>query len=149
MSRAGARPLTSPPRDRNDLVVLSPAACWDLLETARFGRLAFLDAGRPMILPIHHLVVEGRELAFRTREGAKLDSVRRRPGAPASFEVDDIDLEARRGWSVVVTGRLSPILDQVRAETLDASDHDAWVPSRHGRWIRMVVDDITGRMLTD
>ncbi|MGI8561948.1 MAG: pyridoxamine 5'-phosphate oxidase family protein [Candidatus Dormibacter sp.] len=79
---------------------ISPEGCWQLLATARMGRIAMLVRGQPEIFPVNHAVVAGRVL-FRTAPGTKLAYA---PGAEVCFEIDDYEPELGLGWSVVVHG---------------------------------------------
>ena len=94
------------PLDHQGLEVLSPEECWRLLREAPVGRVAFLEAGQPQILPVNHGVL-GHRVVIRTARGALLNqAVLNRPLA---FEVDGYDEATRTGWSVVVRGLGEPL----------------------------------------
>lgn len=58
---------------REPMVELSEHECLRLLTTRRprLGRLAFVDAGWPLVLPVNYVAVD-RVLYFRTATGSKL-----------------------------------------------------------------------------
>ncbi|MDD7939540.1 pyridoxamine 5'-phosphate oxidase family protein [Actinomycetospora lutea] len=73
-----------------------------LLMTAEIGRLAFIDEHGPTVEPFA-FALEGPHIviAVGARTGA-----RAAVGQAVAFEVDEIDLVHRTGWSVVAAGTL-------------------------------------------
>ncbi len=133
-----------PTTDRHGLEVLGLDECLTLLASRPFGRLAYLDAGAPSIVPVNHLV-DGSTIVLRSLDGGKLGAAIFE--RPVAFEVDDLDLATRSGWSVLVRGR---------AEIVDAADaegYDKWLDSwavRDGAsttWVRIIADEVGGRRL--
>ena len=55
---------------------------------------------------------DDEEVVFRTKNGSKLAAATRH--AVVGFEVDDFDLEARTGWSVLGVGEAYEIVDPAR-----------------------------------
>jgi len=130
--------------DRLGLEVLDPEACWALIARTPVGRLAFVEDGAPMVLPVVHGVV-GRRIAFRSATGGKLAAARM-SGAVA-FEVDEWDVDRRTGWSVVARGTADSAPEDSAA--LDALHLDPWIgPADRGTWVEIRVDEITGRRIT-
>lgn len=133
----------STPVDRLGLEVLSPEQCWDLLAAAPVGRLAFVDQGAPMVLPVTHGVV-GRRIAFRSPAGGKLSAAI--VASPVAFEVDEWDVGDRSGWSVVARGVAESSPED--ADALDAMGIVPWLePAIRGTWIEVRVDEVTGRRI--
>ena len=99
----------SPPQDRQGLEVLTSAACWQMLTDAAIGRVAFVHQGQPVVLPVNHGVV-GHSIVFRTREGAKLSAAVMADAV--AFEADGWDVAARTGWSVLVSGVASTVVER-------------------------------------
>ncbi|WCO66545.1 pyridoxamine 5'-phosphate oxidase family protein [Iamia majanohamensis] len=129
--------------DRLGLEVLSPQECWDLLAAAPVGRLAFVDGGAPMVLPVTHRVV-GRRVVFRSPAGGKLSAAV--VAAPVAFEVDEWDADGRTGWSVVARGVAESSPDDVAA--LEGLGLDPWLDeARRATWVQVRVDEVTGRRL--
>ena len=73
---------------------------------AAWGRLLVVVANHPKLFPVDHLV-DGRSLLVRTEEGTKL---RAASGARVGFEVDEVDDDARLGWTVMLTGYANEVL---------------------------------------
>lgn len=131
-------------RDRNDIEVLDPETCLGLLASEPLGRVAFLEAGAPRILPVNHLV-DGSSVVFRSAVGAKLDAADRHH--PMAFEVDRYDGSQGTGWSVLVTGLAEIVDDEDEAERLDGLGLRSWAmgPQQQPRWVRIRAEEITGR----
>ena len=132
---------TSVPLDHSGLEVLSFDECMELLGSQPVGRLAFVEAGAPVILPVNH-AVHGLDIVFRTAVGSKLDAALR--GSTVAFEVDGWDDLYRSGWSVLVRGRLEEVdADEVAGVLLrpyaNQVDRD--------RYVRILADEITGRRI--
>ena len=62
---------TSLPLDHSCLGVLSKEECLRRLGTASVGRVAFVDQGEPVILPVNH-GMDGEAVVFLTAPGSKL-----------------------------------------------------------------------------
>lgn len=117
--------------------------CLKRLANDVVGRIAVIDGGTPVILPVNY-ALDGEAIVFRTDPGLKLDSG---PRSSASFEIDDIDRERRSGWSVVVTGRLEEVTeydDAVWRRAL-ALPIEPWADGEKGHWMRLVPARISGR----
>lgn len=119
--------------------------CAALLRADEIGRLAILDGGRPLILPVNYLV-DGDDIVFRTGPGTKLDQG---PRAPACFEIDQFDRAHSSGWSVVVTGRLEEITTY-RGALFDRANGlpvHPWAAGPKDHVMRLVPSSITGRRI--
>jgi len=131
--------------DRHGLEVLGLEECLKLLASRPYGRIAFVDAGSPSIVPVNHLV-DGSTVVLRSLDGGKLGAAIFE--RPVAFELDDLDFTTRTGWSVVVRGRAEIV------EDADAEGYEKWLDSwavRDGArttWVRIVADEVSGRRLT-
>ena len=81
---------------------LDTEACWLLVAQHAVCRIGVLVDSAPEVYPVNHIVDE-RTIVFRTDAGNKLSGLERSPSV--CFEVDDLDLAGRVGWSVLVKGR--------------------------------------------
>ncbi len=136
---------TSLPTDRMGLEVLPPEKCWSLLGGAPIGRIAFVDAGEPVILPVT-FVLDGHSIVFRSLPGTKLDAAgdERR----VAFEIDAWSANERRGWSVLVRGAADAVVDADEIARLASLGLDPWLDAAaDARWVRVRADEITGRRL--
>jgi uncharacterized protein len=136
---------TAAARDRNDLEVLGYDACLELLGSRVVGRIAFVDAGTPVIVPVNY-VMDGSSVVIRSAPGSKLDTADR--GRVLAFEIDDHDPETRTGWSVLATGTADPVEDDDELARFDR-ELDAWALGDRDdvRLLRLHPDTVTGRRL--
>lgn len=128
--------------DHQGLEVLDPEECWRRIGDVPVGRVAFVEAGEPVVLPVNHAVV-GRRVVFRTFRGALLHEALM--DRTVAFEVDDFDADARSGWSVLVRGRAAIAEDP---EALDRLGVDAWADAvERNDWVEILADEVTGRRI--
>jgi uncharacterized protein len=131
--------------DRHGLEVLTYAQCMSLLRSRPLGRLAYVAAGEPLVVPVNHLV-DGATVVLRTVAGGKLDAAI--VGQPVAFQLDDHDASRGTGWSVLVRGRADLVEDDERIARY-AEELDSWLvdDGREAAWIRVVADEVSGRRL--
>lgn len=131
--------------DHAGLQVLSLEDCLRHLRTARIGRVAFVFNGEPVILPVNH-AMDGDAVVFRSSPGSKLDAAE--DGHPVAFEVDNIDSDRHSGWSVLVRGTATVIIDRNETQRLTRLGVWPWAESVERRhWIRIRPFEITGRQI--
>lgn len=88
--------------------------CLELLASVPVGRVVFTMRALPAIRPVNHLL-DGDTVVIRSNLGSALASAATTQGAVVvAYEADVIDLEARTGWTVVVTGAARLIHDPDR-----------------------------------
>ena len=124
---------------------LSVDECLELLRAHRFGRIAVVVDGHPIIFPVNY-AIDADAVVFRTDPGSKLSGA---VMGRVAFEVDGVDESARAGWSVIVQGAGSEItgaLDR-RSEQLRQLEVQPWVPGEQARWIEILPISVTGRRL--
>lgn len=129
--------------DRHGLEVLDLAQCLALLRSRPLGRLVYVDAGAPVVVPVNHLV-DGSTIVLRGLAGAKIAAGDRE--ATVAFQIDDHDPNRGTGWSVLVQGRLVPIEGDV-SRFEDELDSWAVRDDASVTWLRVVPDTISGRRL--
>jgi uncharacterized protein len=133
------------PRDRLGLEVLTTEQCWELIAESPVGRVAFVDAGEPVVLPITH-GVHGHQIVFRSASGGKLSAAEM--NAPVAFEVDGWDESTHRGWSVLVRGTAEAVYDADEIAAIRAAGSAPWMEAaRTGTWVRILPNEISGRRL--
>ena len=133
-------------RDRLGLEVLSSEECWELVRSATIGRVAFVDAGGPIVLPVTHSV-HGHTVIFRSTSGTKLGVAERQ--RPLAFEVDGWDAEARTGWSVLVRGTGHTVLEDDRIGEFEAEAAVPWLDAAAtGTWVQILPYEVSGRRIT-
>ncbi|HEU4947148.1 MAG TPA: pyridoxamine 5'-phosphate oxidase family protein [Kribbella sp.] len=132
--RAGAHPV---------LVTLSVNECRRLLSRGGVGRVAIVQDGQPLALPVNYTVRNGR-IIFRT--GARTTLAQYAHGK-VGFEVDRVDDGLREGWSVLATGRARMLTEgECRAVTGDVW-LEPWADGVRDVFFRIDVDQLTGRRI--
>ena len=112
---------------RTGVDVIDRRGCFELLAGQVVGRLAVLEGGAPLILPVNY-ALDGEAIVLRTGSGSKLDASH---GSAACFEIDDIDPDHRAGWSVVVRGHLHEVTPYDATDLDRVIDlPDSWVDDR-------------------
>jgi len=135
-------PTTSEP----SLASLSRDECLKLLRQGSVGRLAVVLDGQPHVLPLNYAADEAGIIVFRT---ADLTAATEAALANVAFEVDEIDLARRQGWSVAVHGygrELTGAVDRDSERLLRMPVHP-WAPGQRDRWFKITPKEITGRRL--
>ena len=121
--------------------------CLELLQTkAKVGRVAFIEDGRPMVLPVNYRA-DADSVVFCTADGSKLSYLK--DGAPAAFEIDAARSANRSGWSVVVQGTAREVTDEGELYELRHGPLKSWATDASQHWIRISIDQISGRRIPE
>jgi len=129
--------------DHAGLAVLPHEECLRRLRQARVGRVAFVDEGEPVILPVNH-GMDGEAVVFRTAPGAKLFAADAE--LSVAFEVDGYDADRRAGWSVVVRGKAITVEDEADIARLALVGVEPWADlAERKNWVRIRAYSVTGR----
>ncbi|HEY8524698.1 MAG TPA: pyridoxamine 5'-phosphate oxidase family protein [Acidimicrobiales bacterium] len=123
---------------------LSEAECWDLLAETQVGRLGVLVDSAPEIYPVNHMV-DGHSIVFRTDPGTKLAGLAKSPAV--CFEVDGVDPERHKGWSVLVKGRAHELTDPDERHRVAERNLRYWSVGPKPHWIRIEAREVTGRRI--
>lgn len=133
------------PLDHSGMAVLGVDECLGRLRSSRVGRLAFMERGEPMILPVNH-GMDGTSVILRTAPGSKLLAAE--DELPVAFEVDGFDSDRRAGWSVVVRGVAGTVDDPAEVARLNHIEVWPWADMiERNRWVRIRGTSITGRVI--
>ncbi len=132
------------PGDAAEPVDLSRDECLQLLAGAVIGRIVVTDGALPAAHPVAY-VLDGEEVVFRTAGGSKLAAAARH--RVVAFEVDEIDVGARTGWSVLGVGEATEIVDPARLADLDGHLPDPWVPVAGAHVLSVSLQKLSGRRL--
>ena len=123
--------------------ILSAAACWELLESHRLGRLATAADGRPDIIPVNYRA-QDHTVYFKSAEGSKLAALTVNP--QVAFEVDGMSENA--AWSVVVHGTATVVQSFGEMAILDELGIEPWEEGTKFNYIAITADQVTGRRLS-
>jgi len=146
VSQAGDGAATQP--------VLEPideAKCLRLIAPGGIGRLAFNGRYGLTVLPVNYKVHDGA-IVFRTAQDSPTGEDLRTGIAHAeyqvAFEIDDIDLVAQSGWSVLVHGPAHHMATEAERAAVLASGVEPWAAGSREHAISITPQRVTGRRLT-
>lgn len=134
----------TPALDRHQLEIIGADECWELLGSRPIGRVAIVDGGEPLVLPVTHVTL-GQSVLFRTVSGSKMSAAIMQ--RPCAYEVDDWDADTLTGWSVLVRG-VADVADEAdlpEGVALPTPWADFDEPTL---LVRIRADEISGRRIT-
>lgn len=132
--------------ERTGLEVIDVDECWALLGSRTVGRLGVSINHRPDIFPVNYRAVDG-SLLVRTAPGIKLAAATL--GRAIAFEVDDVDEETHHGWSIMIHGTAAEVEGVEALLEAEAQAVETWATSRKDRFVRITVEEITGRRIPE
>jgi uncharacterized protein len=131
-------------QNRELLRDIEPSRCIQLLQSVRYGRLATIDAGEPLLVVVNHLV-DGGDVYIRTRPEARLARLTESGRVVrAVYEVDSAFPAGESGWSVMARGWLTREYGEKRAAAL-RSRLTAWAQGERDVVLHLEVQELTGR----
>jgi nitroimidazol reductase NimA-like FMN-containing flavoprotein (pyridoxamine 5'-phosphate oxidase superfamily) len=129
---------------------LDEDACLQLISGGGVGRIAYTSRFGLVVLPVNYALQDGA-VVFRTAEHGPLDEDLRTgiDGAEykVTFEVDDIDLAKRQGWSVLVQGPARHLAGAERDVAVQAGVQ-ALAPGNRELFVKVVPSRVTGRRIS-
>ena len=123
---------------------LSYQECVDLLAVGLVGRIAVVTTEGLRIIPVNYALHQGVVL-FRTSPGSELAMYG--PDREAAFEIDHLDYERQRGWSVVAHGRLSLVDPAELAAMRTAWDPRPWAGGPRNLYLQLRWHSVSGRRI--
>jgi nitroimidazol reductase NimA-like FMN-containing flavoprotein (pyridoxamine 5'-phosphate oxidase superfamily) len=126
------------------LVDLSRDQCFEHLRRAAIGRIGYVVDGMAVILPVN-FTMRDEDIVFCTDSGSKLRWLSNH--TRVAFEVDGSNAENQSGWSVLVRGTARPVTDADSIDALRAEKVVSWVRPPDAHWVRISVDQVSGRSL--
>ncbi|MFR9806446.1 pyridoxamine 5'-phosphate oxidase family protein [Pseudonocardia sp. RS010] len=107
------------------------------------GRVVVTQQSLPAAHPVHY-VLDGEEVVFRTPRGSTLAVAVL--GSVVAFQADDIDLDARTGWSVYGVGEAYEIADPQRLHALRQALSAWWATTDTAHTISIPLQILHGRL---
>jgi Pyridoxamine 5'-phosphate oxidase len=127
--------------------LLGEAECWELLATGGLGRLVYNNRYGLTALPVVYIVA-GRSIVLGTWDPILFDEDLRTGIAQAEYQVaveaDQIDVDAREGWIVLVRGAAHHLdTEAERAPFIDAG-LEPWIGGVAAHFIRVKPTGVWG-----
>lgn len=124
---------------------LTQEKCFELLSSGVMGRVAMCTPEGPHIVPVNYAVVE-ESVVFRTTPYSILGQHARQ--SKLAFEVDHLDYERHRGWSVVAHGTAHSVDDADELATIHSLwDPQPWAGGARVLYLRLPWSSLTGRRI--
>jgi uncharacterized protein len=121
---------------------LSEAECKQLLAEHTAGRIGFMAADGPQILPVTYQFRHG-SVVFRTSPVGVLSGLVRRTSV--AFEIDNIDEQNKSGWSVLVLGFAEAMAHNYLLTSAWETGPEPWADGVRNLFIEIKPRKISGR----
>jgi nitroimidazol reductase NimA-like FMN-containing flavoprotein (pyridoxamine 5'-phosphate oxidase superfamily) len=122
---------------------LSAEKCLELLSGGVFGRVAACTAAGPRIFPVNYSVVDDA-VVFRTTPLGSLGTTGWQ--TELAFEVDHVDHDEERGWSVIAQGRGEVVQDPTEVARIRAVwEPRPWAGGTRHLYVWLRWRELTGR----
>jgi nitroimidazol reductase NimA-like FMN-containing flavoprotein (pyridoxamine 5'-phosphate oxidase superfamily) len=129
---------------------LDEAECLRLIAQGGIGRIAYQSRFGPAVLPVNYQWHDG-SVVFRTAEHSTLDEDLRTGVAggdyKVAFEIDDLDVASRQGWSVLIQGPAHHVSESEREAALQAGV-EPWPAGDKELFVRIIPSRVTGRQIS-
>jgi nitroimidazol reductase NimA-like FMN-containing flavoprotein (pyridoxamine 5'-phosphate oxidase superfamily) len=128
---------------------LDEAESLRLIAQGEIGRIAYRSRFGPAVLPVNYKWHDGA-IVFRTARHGALDEDLQTGIAggdyKVAFEIDEIDVPTRQGWSVLIQGPAHHVSEAERASAEQAGVQP-WPEGDRELFIRIVPQRVTGRRI--
>lgn len=129
----------------NELEELPHDKCVELLRGSIVGRVAFTTDEGPLVIPVNYTTV-GEAVLFRTSPYSQLGT--HAAGSRLAFEIDHIDYEDHRGWSVLALGVGELVEDPAELEGAGPFwNPKPWAAGARTLYVRLPWTKLTGRRI--
>jgi uncharacterized protein len=131
--------------DMHESIDLTHEECERLLRSGVGGRIALSSPDGPHIVPVNYSVVDDA-IIVRTSPYSVLGTYGR--DTMLAFEVDQLDHERQRGWSVVARGRGEVVSDPAQLEHIRTTwEPRPWAAGARSLHLRLRWSELSGRRI--
>ncbi|HEY0999771.1 MAG TPA: pyridoxamine 5'-phosphate oxidase family protein [Streptosporangiaceae bacterium] len=131
------------------IIELDEAASLKMVSRGGIGRIAYRSRFGPAVLPVNYKWHDGA-VVFRTTRHSALDEDLQTGIANGdylvAFEVDEIDVPGRQGWSVLIQGPAHHVSEAER-ESAERAGVEPWPAGERELFMRIVPNRVTGRRI--
>ncbi len=129
---------------------LDEAESLRLIAPGGIGRIAYASRFGPAVLPVNYKWHEGA-IVFRTTRHSALDEDLQTGIASGdyvvAFEIDEIDVPGRQGWSVLIQGPAHHVEAEAERESAVRAGVEPWPGGDRDMFLRVTPNRITGRRI--
>ncbi len=120
-----------------------------LISAGGVGRIAYQSRFGPAVLPVNYQWHDGA-IVFRTARHSALDEDLQTGivggDYQVAFEIDEIDVRGRQGWSVLIQGPAHHVSEAER-KSAEQAGVEPWPAGDRELFVRIVPSRITGRRI--
>ena len=128
---------------------LDEAESLRLISAGGIGRIAYQSRFGPAVLPVNYRWHDGA-VVFRTARHSALDEDLQTGISGGdylvAFEIDEIDMSGRQGWSVLIQGPAHHLSEDER-ESAERAGVEPWPAGERELFLRIVPNRVTGRRI--
>lgn len=129
----------------NALIELTTEECLSLLTTRAAGRIALRTPGGLRIFPVNYALF-GDAVVFRTLPYGEIANNAHE--AEIAFQVDELDHDQRRGWSVMANGTARRVDDPGEVHLIrEEWDPEPWASGQRNLYFKLEWVSLTGRQV--
>lgn len=123
-------------------IEMATEECVARLRDGRLGRVAVATPAGPRIVPVVY-VVHDDAIVFASPPYSELGTYG--VNSQLAFEIDEVDVAAGTGWTVVAVGRCETLDEDEAAQVRDGLAASPWAGGRRNLYLRLRWQDVTGR----
>jgi nitroimidazol reductase NimA-like FMN-containing flavoprotein (pyridoxamine 5'-phosphate oxidase superfamily) len=120
--------------------------CMALLASTTVGRVAVTSRALPAVVPVNYLLA-GNRIVFRTKRSGML--ARACDDAVVGFQVDDLEVSGRSGWSVLVVGVARLLEGSADLRALELNLVSAVDGFGGDQFVGITLGQVSGRLVVD
>jgi nitroimidazol reductase NimA-like FMN-containing flavoprotein (pyridoxamine 5'-phosphate oxidase superfamily) len=121
-----------------------------LISTGGIGRIAYQSRFGPAVLPVNYQWHNGA-VVFRTTRHSALDEDLQTGitggDYEVAFEIDEIDVVGRQGWSVLLQGPAHHVDSEAERKSAEHAGVEPWPGGDRELFVRIVPHRVTGRRI--
>jgi nitroimidazol reductase NimA-like FMN-containing flavoprotein (pyridoxamine 5'-phosphate oxidase superfamily) len=129
---------------------LDEAESLRLISHGGVGRIAYQSRFGPAVLPVNYQWHDGA-IVFRTARHSALDEDLQTGIAGGdylvAFEIDEIDVAGRLGWSVLIQGPAHHVESEAERAAAEQAGVESWAAGERELFVRIVPSRVTGRRI--
>ena len=129
---------------------LDEAESLRLISAGGIGRIAYQSRFGPAVLPVNYKWHDGA-VVFRTARHSALDEDLQTGIAGGdymvAFEIDEIDVAGRQGWSVLLQGPAHHVDSAAERAAAAQAGVEPWPAGERELFLRIVPNHVTGRRI--
>jgi nitroimidazol reductase NimA-like FMN-containing flavoprotein (pyridoxamine 5'-phosphate oxidase superfamily) len=129
---------------------LDEAESLRLIAPGGIGRIAYVSRFGPAVLPVNYKWYDGAVL-FRTTRHSAMDEDLQTGIAGGdymvAFEIDEIDVPERQGWSVLIQGPAHHVEVEAERQVAARAGVEPWPAGERELFLRIVPHRVTGRRI--